>query len=78
MSAILWRLGVTMSGLCQETSFQPRSSASITTRRKVIYSDCDCEFVTVLSLIFGGFAASQTKNSSVRIDMKSFIIKDLY
>ena len=35
VSAILWRLGVTMSGLCQETSFQPRSSASITTRRKV-------------------------------------------
>ena len=37
VSAILWRLGVTMSGLCQETSFQPRSSASITTMRKILY-----------------------------------------
>ena len=39
VSAILWRLGVTMSGLCHETSFQPRSSASITTRSKVFYSN---------------------------------------
>ena len=30
-----WRCGVTILGLCQETSFQPRSSAIITTEVKI-------------------------------------------
>ena len=74
VSAILWRLGVTMSGLCQETSFQPRSSANITTRRETLY--LGSMWISDLSLIFGGLAAL-TETLSVRINMKHFIVQCL-